>query len=299
MKHYLTASNIIICFKLDNVNGSKRTRAELSPEESGCAKKQQIEENKEQNNNIGDKNMLSQIRELFADFEQKMDQKLSLLALKQDLQQYIEEVAEMRKQNEELKRMVIYLNECREKDKKQLEQVQITLRSKNLIFKDIKEEADVDIGVRKILGDILHVKAVPVNTVRLYQRNGKATVKVEFGSSQDVQEVLRNTRKLKGTLIGVDRDLPESVRAVRGELLKIRKQILGKIVELDPKNRKKIIVMNEKMKIDDDIFTIDRGVLMCGKENGIKKLNSIFKLDFLDISINVNKLNDVYSNEIK
>lgn len=275
----------------------KRDRSELSPDNLSSAKKQQTEEYRV--DRMGDERMLVQMREMFYEFEKRIDNKLDHLASKEDLQQYREEVAEVKQQNEELKKMIGHLKECREKDRKQLERLDFSLRSKNLIFRGINHEANMDTCVRKILCDILQVKAVPGKTVSLHNRNGKATVRVEFGSSEDVQEVLNNTNKLKGTKIGVDRDLPESVRVVRAELLKIRKVIMRKISAMEPKNKKKVVVMNEKMKIEEAVFTIDRGELMCGAEKGVDKLNAIFKLDFSDLYIETNKFNFVGNVEMK
>lgn len=57
--------------------------------------------------------------------------------------------------------------------------------------------------------------------------------------------------------------------------------------------------MNEKMKIEEAVFTIDRGELMCGAEKGVDKLNAIFKLDFSDLYIETNKFNFVGNVEMK
>lgn len=279
---------------------TKRNRSESSPEDLGTPKKQQIDwkaatTRKAMMGEQGD--VLLQMRKMFEDFERKIDGKLSLLASKQDLQQYREEISEVKQQNKDLKKIIHRLEKNREKDKQQLDRLDSALRSKNLIIKGIKDVANTNDGVRKLLADILQVNVEPERTWKMYQSGGKATVRVEFKSDQDVQEVLRNTKKLKGTKIGVDRDLSETARIKRSELLKVRKLIMAKTAGIKPENRKRIVVTGDKLKIDNAVFRMEGGVLSCDAEDGLDKLSEIFNLDFTDLYVEINKFNKVVGNQ--
>lgn len=72
----------------------------------------------------------------------------------------------------------------------------------------------------------LNISPTIISAHTLFERNGIQTVVADFGNESNVLEVLRNTKKLAGTSISVDRDLNPRRQRNKVAMLLIRKEIL-------------------------------------------------------------------------
>jgi len=97
-----------------------------------------------------------------------------------------------------------------------------------------------------------------------------------FPVDEDVQWIMRNTKKLKGTGYYINRDFTREVRKKRGRLHKVRKELerLG--------GKRKMPLVHDHLIVENCKFFWSEGKLMAGKEDGCVKLKEMLDLDIAD-----------------
>lgn len=145
-----------------------------------------------------------------------------------------------------------------------LAQVDKKQKRSNVIFRGLEESSSPKSSVEQVCSQIMEVPNIAVKEAKkTYNRNGKMTVCVELNDESMVYNLLKNSSKLKGSSISVDRDLTRDAREKKTAMLFLKKQLFA----ID--NTKKVIVRDDRMKIENDWFYWNREKqLMSGNLEG-------------------------------
>lgn len=215
--------------------------------------------------------------------EKNIDVKLGTLASKDDLALYKEELQKVQENTEVVKNLVLNVQKGRESDKRRLEMLEREYRSKNLVFKGVSTNDNVN--PREVLEDIINGKmgltpVIKAQKVYVLKRAAQSmVVMVRFYTEDDVRRVLEKTRMLAGTTIFIDRDMTEDERSTKQVLMRIRRIILSKLSDPDDK-MVKIRVQTNCIRIAEYMFKWNGENLMCGKGSGNNILSQIYKYNF-------------------
>lgn len=226
---------------------------------------------------------MEKLEKLMEDLSKKMDN----VATKDDLNFYKNELVRVEANTESIKTIVMEVQRDREYDKKRMEWIEKSFRSKNLIFKGViinGRQSVVD-----VIADVInHKMSVTPNIIpeqiRFIGKVGESTtVLVQFHREDEVRRVLEKTNLLAGSNIFIDRDLTLDERKSKAELMKVRRVIISKLSDQDDK-KKKVKVTHNSIRIEGHIFKWNGEQLLCGKESGNFKLSQIFKFRFENIN---------------
>lgn len=246
-------------------NIAKRPLLDLSPEQDDERRK------------VADLDVAG-LRMLIRDVNKEVLDKLSYVA---------DDVDKLKEQNIKLQQELECLKADKDQDRKRITQLEEQLKSKNLIFKGLNAKSSVKAVVHKVCFEKLKVpNTVTIKSTRkLYERDGKMSVLVEMDSDQSVQDILRNSKKLAGTSIYIEKDLSADKQTNKKVMLQLKKELLV-ISKLH-----KVIVVNDRIKIKDKwMWWNKEKTLMCGKQQGYETLKELYTNDFDKININYNNL---------
>lgn len=158
---------------------------------------------------------------------------------------------------------------------KRINQLEITVRQSNLIFSNVpttsypnKAVEDIRINHLKICRPVPFEKVVDIKSNREKQTS---TLLVVFGSRKTTDQIMRNAKYLKGTQIGVSRDLSKEARETKNKLLMLRRKILNTGTTLNIK------VYGSNIVIDKIKLTLENNCLynetIDGKQYIFEKFN--------------------------
>lgn len=196
------------------------------------------------------------VRELNA----TLDEKLSKLATKEDIEVVTQDVQQLQSSLQD--------------HENRIQQMEWKQRSKNIIFKYVPQKKSYKAYITSLLHTVMGLPSIyprSIFTLKLLTEKKQAIVLVEFSDNQEVREIFSNVNNLKGTNIILEKDLSAEERQRKGVLLNIRKQILKRAKENQVSI--KIIVSENRIKFDnEDTFTFNKRSnqfeMMIG-ENGI------------------------------
>ncbi|XP_073972892.1 uncharacterized protein isoform X2 [Rhodnius prolixus] len=205
---------------------SKRRRSNSSPEEIDSKKMPRSLD-------VVDDKLLNRISEM-------LDSKLA--TFKNDFKVIEEKLEIIISDNKNLKAEIVHLKEENKEIKRNLEFLLRKSKSKNLIggLEEISVTENKITAVQDFLNRALGVNDLMIDRILPIGRN--KSILVEFLKISDVQLVLRNAKKLRGTGIWINRDLSYQDRQKRKNLLEVKKRILDKDKEAKVLNLRKIYV---------------------------------------------------------
>lgn len=159
--------------------------------------------------------------------------------------------------------------------------IERTLREKNLIFSNVSVSTNPAKVVEDICSGNLGVNNVNIKKViKLKEDRSKnsSTILAEFSDESTVNLLLQQAKRLKGTKIGLSRDLPAETREARNILLKIRKEIQ----KANSTEKLNIKVFNNKLIVDNVTLILNSNYFGDRKNNidGRKYLKDNFNVDF-------------------
>lgn len=159
--------------------------------------------------------------------------------------------------------------------------IERTLREKNLIFSNVSVSTNPAKVVEDICSGNLGVNNVNIKKViKLKEDRSKnsSTILAEFSDESTVNLLLQQAKRLKGTKIGLSRDLPAETREARNILLKIRKEIQ----KASSTEKLNIKVFNNKLIVDNVTLILNSNYFGDRKNNidGRKYLKDNFNVDF-------------------
>uniref|UniRef100_T1I0U7 Uncharacterized protein n=1 Tax=Rhodnius prolixus TaxID=13249 RepID=T1I0U7_RHOPR len=204
------------------IDKSERKRTRSSPDqlESGpFMKKISANVNKEKCE-MGENLILKKLNE--------MDLKLSQVATKADLKETNEKLENLITENKNLKEEIVDLKKENKQVKESLEFALRKLKSKSLVIaglQDLKENNDYTQEVKELC-----VKSLGMHEPMIDRAHSVAQGRlllVELVRQADVQAMLINAKKLKGSGIWINRDLTYQDRQKKKKLLEIRKKIMA------------------------------------------------------------------------
>lgn len=122
-------------------------------------------------------------------------------------------------------------------------------------------------------------------TRKLYEKNQKMTVMVEFKSANTVSQVLKHSRNLAGTSIQVERDLCKERQQNKKVMLYLKKEIQKVDKSI------KINVRDDNMLIEKkQLFWNKNKILMCGQEKGEEVLKQMYGEKIANVNFKYNSI---------
>lgn len=232
-----------------------------------------------------------------------LDDKLKHVATKTDVEQITVQIAGLSAQvnalteeNQALKERVKSLETDKERDHQELMRMVDQTKRKNLIFKGLEKQTSAKEAVKSVCKDILGIQHINVRFARIiFERNGKMGVIAELATDENADDVLKNTKKLAGSSISVEKDLSADRQRNKKVMLQLRKDIMA----IDQTH--KVLVRNDKMKIGNNWFIWNSNKeLLSGHEKGESVIKSLYgdKLNSLVLVYNeiIKKLDTNYIN---
>uniref|UniRef100_T1I5T9 Endonuclease-reverse transcriptase n=1 Tax=Rhodnius prolixus TaxID=13249 RepID=T1I5T9_RHOPR len=171
------------------------------------------------------------------------------LAKKEDIDDLKLQMKEIKEENQKLKLEIAQLKEKVKFAERRVELVENLERKNTLIFRGIEEMKGTDSEIIKnFCHDILNVQLSDNEIEKLHKINipnsNKSLLKVRFTNNRIVMNILKNTKKLKGTGFFIDRDYTWAVRNRRRKLFQYRKAIL----ETD--SSRKVMIRSDSLILD-------------------------------------------------
>lgn len=246
---------------IDNNPPSKRKLQELSPESA---------ENKCGNMDIND--LVKLIKDTI---NTNLDERLKDLSTKSDLDDVKSEISSevnaLRMENKHLKEEMAKMKKENEENKKDIKWLENQVKTNKLFIKGLYSAKEPFTEVRNFFKDKLQIEPNIQAVRKIFDKNEKMSVVVEFESSQSVEEVLKNTRKLAGSSISVERDLIPRKQQDKKAFLILKKRILAVSKE------HKVLVRDDKLKIKDKWFKWNNAnELVTGNSDGENVLITIY-----------------------
>lgn len=220
-------------------------RSHSSPELVAKIKISKTEER--EYSNMGEKVVnKSDYGELMKQFSMMIDAKG--LATKEDIKELKAVIKQLQEENLILRVKIEKMELENERKDKRIEIMENQLRRNSLIFKGFDGKENVE-DIATFCKDVLEVEVDgKIENSFSLGREGKGHTarKVMFTSSKVVTDILRNTRKLKGTGFYIDRDYTWNVRNRRKRMFWIRKEIKRKDVNVKCMVRNDTLILNGK-----------------------------------------------------
>lgn len=226
-----------------------------------------------------------------------LDEKLKSLPTKADLEEIKTEISSdlnaLRNENTNLKQELEKVKQENENTKKDLIWLENQINTNKLFFRGLEATDSPKKEVINILRGKLEINP-KINTARkVYEKDGKMSVIVEFESTHSIHDVFKNTKKLAGTTISIERDLMPTKQLKKKVCLLLKKKILA--VSTDHK----VTVREDKLKIKDRWFKwSNANKLVAGKDNGEDVLAKLYgekiksiNLDFDSFLLEINSKN--------
>uniref|UniRef100_T1HQG8 Uncharacterized protein n=1 Tax=Rhodnius prolixus TaxID=13249 RepID=T1HQG8_RHOPR len=206
------------------------------------------------------------LSKLLAEFSAMIDAKG--LARKEDLDELKIQFSALQDENRFLRASVENLQKRNDTLEYRLEVMENEGRKNNLLFKGLNNR-DVEDSefISTFCKDVLKVPVSLHDIANVYKINignsGKHLLKVTFTRANTVREVLKNTKKLKGSGFFIDRDYSFAVRARRKHLLQFRKELLQK-------DKTKRIVLRR-----DILYVEGKKYIWCELDNKVKEMANV------------------------
>jgi hypothetical protein len=260
----------------------KRKRNKQSPGDKETAKKPLKE--------VSEMEVKSMTADQMADLiSRTVEAKLQLFASRAELvalQQKVEsglahqakDIKELKEENRLLKEKIKELSANRETQDRNIDDVRNEAKSLNLIFKGINSDdsSNPALNVERLCKEILGLGSLNI-TEAYFVGNPKLTARpilAKFASTKDKIAILKNAKKLKGTMYSIAQDLAFNTRRNRGKMLAIRKEIRKFDKGIEVKIVKDWLIMK-----DGKFSWSSQQGLMWNNTPGLDKLKLIMKKD--------------------
>lgn len=202
-------------------------------------------------------------------------------------EEFKEDIAVVKSQNQELKELVAELKNDLEHEKKKIEFLDVKSRRNNLIFRNLPINPDIHMEVGKVIHEKLKI-AEKIPTMHVAKVGGKGNtmdLKVEFCNQQDIIKIFKKIKELKGTNIAVDRDLTKNAQEKKSAMLILRRQLRDVLGNLE-----NVVVRGDKLKVNQTIFYWKDDQLMTGNKSGEVEIKKILKNDLRNIVFSLSSL---------
>lgn len=271
--------------KTDSVqmsHSAKRMLVDTSPEDVNSTESQKL---------VGNVQLSELMKMMQLSMEAVMENKLQNVATKSDIAEIKNHIAdiddkfkELKAENDAMRSEIAELKADKEKGQEQILRLVEQSKRKNLFVKGIMMKGSPKRSVEYFFKNTLKLADVKVISARaIYSSRNKINTIVEMQDEEMVRQVLKNTNKLAGTNIIIEKDLSERRQQNKKVLFQLKTEILG----IDKTH--KVFVRNDSIKIGTKWMSWSRtGELMCGKNKADAELKDLYgdKFSALDLSYN-------------
>lgn len=267
------------------MNTPKRTLRETSPEEATAFKRTAL---------VGNIEVNELMIMMQKSMEAVMDEKIKTLCTKtdvEDLKQHITDidikVESLKNENLKLKEEINQLKLEREKDQQQIRRLVDHGRRKNVIFRGLVKEGTPINSVQNICKNVLKLPNVLVTTARVIHTasNSKISVVAEMQNQEMAELILKNTVKLAGSTVKIERDLNENQQVDRKVMMQLKTDILLK------SKTHRVMVKNSSIKIGTQWMSWNSNkILVSGDKKAADILKELYGEIIEDVSLNYHQL---------
>lgn len=205
-----------------------------------------------------------------------LDSKLAKLATKEDLAVISSQVSVLTEENKVLQEEVRSLKTEQRLMKAKLIDLESRSRRNNLVFKGLRwdpKTTDFRQVVKKFCADMFGCDRLYVNRAHPLGKSN-STVIAHIPDDSEVEYIMSQTGRLKGTTFVVHRDYPAEVREKRGCLIALRKEI-ERVA-----GRRRMALNFDHITVEGVRFSWEGGKLRAGPLDGAKQLQEMFRHDF-------------------
>lgn len=221
-----------------------------------------------------------------------LDEKMKNLSTKADMEEIKQEIGavntellSLRKENLELKEEIAILKKEKQVDRKNVLWLEQQTCNKKLIFKGVSKDSNPKKAVHCVCSDILKIDIGILSARKMFERDEKMSVIVELETSAEVAKVFKNTSKLAGTKISIERYILPLKQERKKAFLQLKKNISN------ISKKHKIVVRDDRLKVNDKWFIWNsENKLVCGKINGREALKDLYEEDVENLEINYDTL---------
>lgn len=197
-------------------------------------------------------------------------------------------VSELKSENAELRNEIKVIREVTNSKAKEMTRLEDQIKRRNVIIKGLPSSNAPNEAVKNLCTSTLNIdpNAVRIKSVRkIFDRNSKMGVIAELDSEEEVYQILRNTNKLTGSQISIEKDLNN----VKQEQKKVMLQLKKEITQADRSHR--LTVRDERLRIGDNWFYWNQNQeLACGRGEGVAQMEQIYGKRFDHVDFNYRSL---------
>lgn len=216
----------------------------------------------------------SSIEQLMESFNKLLDSKK--FSTKEDIDKLEGTIMSLKLENQKLQEEIVALKQSEEKGKRRMDYLENMFKQNNLLFRGFSDSQDRSCTetIVKLCNEVLEVDVNQQDVIHARWVGPKGLenrpILASFSQTSKVFSILRNTRKLRGTNLSIDRDLCKRTRWQRGKLLRIKKEVksINKNIRVSV-GGSQLWVNNVKFYWEDNV-----GLMHKGKE-GIEVLNQL------------------------
>lgn len=207
-----------------------------------------------------------------------LDEKLKTLPTKSDIEDLKVEivgigadVSALKRENQELKDELNKVQQENNQFKKDINWLQNQIKPNKLFIKGITSSKNPMEEAKNLFRDKLNISTTIKYVKKVFDRNGKMAIIIELENEQAIQEVFRNTKKLAGSNITIERDMIPTKQLHKRIFLILKKKILSL------SKQHKIVVREDKMKIKDQWFKWNsKNKLVSGNDDGEQEFEKLY-----------------------
>lgn len=207
-----------------------------------------------------------------------LDEKLKTLSTKEDIEEVKVEITSigselnlLRLENQQLKVELQQVRRECEENKKDIMWMQEHIKSSKIFIRGLNCTNEPTKEVNNLLTNKLELRMRARSVRKIYERNGKMSVVAEFETSHESEEIMRNSRKLAGSNIYIERDLIPSKQQFKKASLCLKSKILA----ISKEHR--ITVKEDSIRINNTWFSWNKDrKLIAGKNDGKDELHKLY-----------------------
>lgn len=203
-----------------------------------------------------------------------------------------EDISTLKTDSQKLREEVESLKAERDADRMKITHLEDQLKKKNLLFKGLRAGELPRSAIENVFkeGLKLNSEIEVVSARKIFERNGKMTVVVEFKSEDMVHSVLRNVKNLAGSTISIEQDLSSAKQHSKKIMLELKKNIL-RVTKIH-----RVSVRNDRMLIGGKwLYWNKDKKLMHDNVEADEVLKSLFGENLISINYSYSYLNELIS----
>ncbi|BET01204.1 Hypothetical protein NTJ_14020 [Nesidiocoris tenuis] len=254
---------------------SKRNREQRSPQADSEAKKTRTPCSEMAQ--VTQKSLDDLYERIMMGVNTAMRTELASFATKVEINQLVEKVEALAKENTGLRAEIADLRKENAGLRNAVDDLEVKFRSRRLVVRglDTSKEADAKTAVERFFADLLGTPAISVGINQVFAgASPRPTLLIELASDRDVFRVLAGSGKLRGSGVSVTRDLPPETRKRANRMLRLRWEVR----RLCP--QAKVVLRTDRLWVNNRRFSWLGDSLVCEGASGVDALFEATGVDF-------------------